>query len=48
VKTHCLVHRGFIPDPGDNFGKIVVDAVTDKFNRQVYRNQIDGYGRVFL
>lgn len=48
IKRHCLVHHGVIPDSGDDFGKEVVAAVMDKFNRQVYQNRIDGYGRVWL
>lgn len=48
VKQHCLVQRGFIPDPGDNFGKRLVAAIAPKFNRQFAHNRIDGYGRVYL
>ncbi len=48
VKQHCLVERGFIPDPGDNFGKQLVAAIMPKFNRRYDQNRIDGYGRVYL
>lgn len=48
VKQHCLIHRGLIPDSGGTFGKQLVSAVMPKFNRQVYQNRIDGYGRVYL
>lgn len=48
VKQHCLVHRGFISDPGDTFGRQLVAAVTPKFNRRFDLNKIDGYGRVYL
>lgn len=48
VKQHCLAHRGLIPEVSGTFGKTLVAAAMDKFNRQIYQNRIDGYGRVAL
>ena len=48
VKMHCLHERGVIPQPREGFGRVLVSESMAKFNRQVYQNRIDGYGRVYL
>ena len=48
VKQACLIERGWLADPGDSFGKRLHDAVSSKFNRNEWRGQVQGYGKVFL
>lgn len=42
----CAFGRG--EDRGGVFAEEIVRAVTPKYNRQIYQDRIDGYGRVFL
>ncbi len=48
VKQACLVARGWIPDPGDVFGKRVMQAAAAKLNRNEASGQVTGYGTVHL
>lgn len=48
VKQACLIEKGKIADPGDNFGKRVYANVKAKFNSHESRGQIEGYGQVCL
>jgi len=48
IKQACLVERGLIADPGDIFGKRVVQAVENKFNVNELTAKIVGYGKVWL
>jgi hypothetical protein len=35
-------------DRGSTFAEDIVKTVTPKYNRQIYQNRIEGYGRVLL
>lgn len=48
VKQECLFERDLIADPGDVFGKRVVDAIRGKFNCREPRGEVRGYGKVWL
>lgn len=48
IKQLCLIEEGLIPDLGDNFGKIIADVATPKFNINECRNEVLGYGKVWL
>ena len=48
VQQACLVGKGLISDPGDVFGKDVLEAVGAKFNRNEWTGQLTGYGKVWL
>ena len=48
IKQACLVEAGAIPDPGEVFGKKLVDAAQNKFNRNEVRGKVEGYGKVWL
>jgi hypothetical protein len=48
VKQACLVEKGWVPDPGDSFGKRMYQAVIGKFNVNEWRGVVQGYGKVFL
>jgi hypothetical protein len=48
VKQHCLAAKGLIADPGDVFGRRIVQAVEGKFNCHEYQGYVDGYGQVWL
>jgi len=48
IRQACLVERGRIPDPGDVYGKRILQAVETKFNRHERTGQIQGYGKVWL
>ena len=48
VKQACLVEKGLIADPGDVFGKAMLEAVGGKFNRNEWTGQLHGYGKVWL
>jgi hypothetical protein len=48
VKQALLVEKGEIPDPGENFGKLIYETAKGKFNRNAWRGQVAGYGKVWL
>ena len=48
VKQAMLVESGMIPDPGDVYGKRVMEAAEPKFNRHEGRGHVAGYGKVWL
>jgi len=48
VKQAFLVEKGVLPDPGDVFGKRVMEAAGNKFNQNEWRGQVTGYGKVWL
>jgi hypothetical protein len=48
VRQTLLVQKGLIPDPGEVFGKLVMDAVKYKFNVNEATGRIRGYGEVWL
>lgn len=48
VKQAMLVEKGLIADPGDVYGKRVLEAVTRKYNQNEWRGQVTGYGKVWL
>ncbi len=48
VKQAFLVDKGVLPDPGDVFGKRVIEAAGTKFNQNELRGQVTGYGKVWL
>jgi hypothetical protein len=48
VKQSFLVERACIPDPGDVFGKRILNAVEDKFNCNERTGIVAGYGKVWL
>jgi hypothetical protein len=47
-KQEILIEEQRIDDLGDNFGKQMCQCIQVKYNRQVYRGRIKGYGKVFL
>lgn len=48
VKQAFLVEKGVTTDPGDVFGKRVIEAAGTKFNQNEWRGQVTGYGKVWL
>lgn len=48
LKQDILVEERRILDWEDTFGQKICETVTDKYNRQVYKNIVHGYGKVFL
>ncbi len=48
IKQTCLVEKGLTPDPGNIFGKRVVQCCEDKLNRHEGRGQVWEYGKVLL
>lgn len=48
VKQEILLEKGLISDPGEVFSKQVSQVIAPKYNRQIYRRRITGYGKVFL
>ncbi len=48
VKQACLVEHKFVSDPGQVFGKKLLEAVQDKFNRNLWTGEVWGYGKVWL
>lgn len=48
VKQALLVEKGKIPSPGENFGKLIYEAANEKFNRNVWKGLVEGYGKVWL
>ncbi len=47
-KQDILTADSRIDDPGGIFGKQICKCIESKYNRQVYENRIEGYGKVFL
>ena len=43
-----LVAYHKLGDRGGAFAERIAPIVTPKYNRQIYQNRIEGYGRVFL
>ncbi len=48
VKQEILMDEGRISDPGGIFGKDICRVITTKYNRQIYQDRVQGYGKVFL
>lgn len=48
LKQLILVENNCISDPGDVFGKKVIDAISSKFNYHIYNGRIYGYGKIFI
>jgi len=48
IKQTMLLEKGRIKDPGNVFGKRVYEAVSKKFNRQIYDGRLWGYGKIWL
>ncbi|MFH0796420.1 MAG: DUF3800 domain-containing protein [Candidatus Omnitrophota bacterium] len=48
IKQAYLIEKGRIRDTGDVFGKQVCRTVQGKFNVNVRREQVEGYGKVWL
>lgn len=48
VKQAMLVEKGEIQDPGDNFGRRIYEVACAKFNENVPRGKVEGYGKVWL
>jgi len=48
VKQALLVEKGMIPEPGENFGKLIYAGAKGKFNQNVWRGKVAGYGKVWL
>lgn len=48
AKQECLLDKHLIADPGDVFGKRVVDSIRKKFNCNEKNRSIAGYGKVWL
>jgi hypothetical protein len=47
VKQACLIEKGWLPDPGDGFGKHMCESARTKFNCNEFRGIVPGYGKVF-
>jgi hypothetical protein len=48
VKQSCLVERGLVAEHSDLFGCKLLEVAKRHFNMEEFRNQIDGYGKVWL
>lgn len=48
VKQACLIEESLITDPGDVFGKRVMEIVNSKFNINYRTGEVRGYGKVLL
>ena len=48
VKQTFLVDQGVMSDPGDVFGKRIMEAAGGKFNQNELSGQVTGYGKVWL
>jgi len=48
VKQACLIEESLIADPGDVFGKRVIEVVDGKFNSNYRTGEVCGYGKVLL
>lgn len=48
IKQSMLVESGDVADPGDVFGKRVLEMAASRFNRQEHSGQVEGYGKVWL
>lgn len=48
VKQDILTRENRISAPEGTFSNDVLLAINSKYNRQIYQNRINGYGRVFL
>ena len=48
VKQDFLFEKGKITDPGESFGSHICEAVEGKFNLNVWRGQVEGYGKIWL
>ena len=48
IKQEILIEKNAIPDPGDNFGKRICQAVRSKFNCHSYDGRVAGYGKIFI
>jgi hypothetical protein len=44
VKQALLIEKGLVPDPGNVFGKQVYEIAKEKFNRNEWRGNVEGYG----
>jgi hypothetical protein len=47
-KREVLLEKGLILDPGDTFGQEVTRRLASKYNRHLFQDRIQGYGKVFL
>ncbi len=47
-KQEVLVCEGRISEPGEIFGKQVVEILQGKYNKKISQDRIEGYGRIFL
>lgn len=47
-KQEVLLEKGLILDPGDTFGQEVTRRLANKYNRHLFQDRIQGYGKIFL
>jgi hypothetical protein len=48
AKQDMLVERGIIPETRSPFAKSICEIINDKYNRQKYNGQVQGYGKKFI
>lgn len=48
VKQAMLIEDGIVDDPGEVFGKRVLETVSTRFNRNEWSEEVKGYGKVWL
>lgn len=47
-RSEFLAEKGRIGRQEASFGRLVCEAVRDKFNKQIYSGQVEGYGKILL
>lgn len=48
LKQAYLAENGICEEAADTFGNLLVEAVSDKYNRHIYHKYVNGYGKVFF
>jgi len=47
-KQEILIEKGRINGPEDSFSKQICQCIEAKYNRHVYTERVEGYGKIFL
>jgi hypothetical protein len=47
-KQDVLIAKNLIQDTKVSFGRKIAEVIGKKYNRQIYQDRIDGYGRIFI
>jgi len=48
VKQEILIDNNIIDNTGDTFGRELCKVIAPKYNQEIYKGTVIGYGKVFL